>query len=324
MAPLNSVPITADKYHLNNFPVILQDNTLTVWNIHHLRLDRIPALDISRAHKLDWINPHVSLMFSDCERAVREKQTQVTSGVRDVMVDVKDTLHALFTSVAGVHGSKYRVFGLTDPSRGGIYTLIFVTDFRLDLASHTIVADACILPLTHTIVEEISNTLTKLHNDGLVKIQTLGEEVTAWKRLLPALTERCREWKHKASCEYIVQGVVPLSLKMAETPICSCGQGVGIDAFRKVKEWKAIAKYVTRAAIGPLFAVSYLESVATFTKEMEGRLFNTQASPVPRRCAMCAGSGKPKLLTCSKCKKASYCTSVCQREDWQRHKRECK
>lgn len=319
MAPLSSVPITADKCHLNNFPVILQDKTLTLWNIHYLRLNRIPALDIDYAQKLDWINPHVSLMFSDRERAIKERQINGTSGVQDIMINVKDTLHVLITSVAGIHRPKSRVFGLTEPSRGGVYTLIFVTDLRLDLASHTIVADACILPLTHTIIEEISSTLTKLLNDRFVSIQTLGEEVTAWKKLLPALTERCREWKHKASCEYIVQGVVPLSLEMEETPICSCGKGVGIDAFRKVKEWKAIAKYVTRAAIGPLFAVSYLESVASFIEE---KLSNIQEPP--GRCANCAGSGKPKLLICSKCKKTRYCTPACQKEDWKRHKRECK
>jgi len=269
-------------------------------------------------HKLDWVTTHVSLMFSDRQRVIRDRQTKYTSNVRDILVDVKDTLYTLLIRISGVQGVKSRVFGLAEPSIGGIYTLIFVTDLRLDLASHTVVADACVLPLTNRIVEDISSTLARLQNDGLVRVKTIAEEMKAWKRLLPAFVERCREWKHKDSCEYIVKGVVPLSLELAESPICSCGQGMGVDAFENVKEWKHLAQYVTRAAISPLFAVSYLDSVATLPEENISKF-----RKVPGQCTGCSGPGKPKLLTCSICR-APYCSLVCQREDWKRHKHRCK
>lgn len=317
VAPI-SAPDTTDGYNLNNFPVVFQGGASIVWNIHRLKLDRMPALDMRDTHKLDWVTTHVSLMLSDRQRAIRDRQTEYTS-TRDVLVDVKDTLHTLLIRISGVQGGKSRAFGLAEPSMGGIYTLIFVTDLRLDLASHTVVADACVLPLTNKIVEEISSTLAGLQNRGLVQVNTIAKEVEAWKRLLPAFVERCREWKHKDSCEYIVKGVVPLSLELAESPICSCGQGMGVDAFRNVKEWKHLAQYVTRAAISPLFAVSYLDSVATLPEENVSE-FRTE---VPGRCTGCSGPGKPKLLTCSICR-APYCSSVCQRDDWKRHKHGCK
>jgi hypothetical protein len=313
-----SPPATADGYCLNNFPVIFQGNSSTVWNIHRLKLDRMPALDILDTRRLEWMTTHLSLMLSDRQRVIRDKQIKTVSNTRDVMVDVKDTLYALFMRISGLQGGKSRVFGLTEPSMGGIYTLIFITELRLDLASHTVVADACVLPLTNRIVDDIGRSLIRLQNDGLVQVKTIGEEVKVWKRLLPAFVERCREWKHKDKCEYIAKGVLPLSLEFAESPICSCGRGVGTGAFQNVKEWKHLAQNVTRAAISPLFAVSYLESVAASLEEATSNI-----RKVSDRCVGCSGPGKPRLLACSKCG-TPYCSLACQRGDWKRHKHWCK
>jgi hypothetical protein len=41
-------------------------------------------------------------------------------------------------------------------------------------------------------------------------------------------------------------------------------------------------------------------------------------------CWGCESPGKPELLTCSQCKKAKYCSTVCQRQDWRAHKKDCK
>ena len=41
---------------------------------------------------------------------------------------------------------------------------------------------------------------------------TRKEEMDIWKHLLPAAVETCRRhWKHKSSCEYLIQGKIPLS-----------------------------------------------------------------------------------------------------------------
>lgn len=313
--------------HFDKFPVVLREKTPTLWNIHHLQLDRLPALDLSDPKKLDWITPHLAFMFSDREHALRK--TNGISGGRGLLVDIKDTLQIILVMAAGVQGRKSRVFGLTESPQNHIYAFIFVTELRLDLPSHTIVADACILPLTDEVVaNDNSRVFSNLKLGGLVEIKTVGEETKAWKRLLPAFIERCRVWKHKDSCEYIVEGVIPLSLEMGETPICSCGQGRGINSFRKVKEWVDVAHYVTRAAIGPLFAVSYLDSIAKDILSLKSRpVVPSQPEEVHATadcCAKCFGVGKPQLLKCSKCKNVSYCGLTCQREDWKRHKLECK
>lgn len=173
-------------------------------------------------------------------------------------------------------------------------------------------ADACVLPM---IVD--ASSFGRLQ---LMQVNTIGEEVKAWKRLIPAFTERCRGWKHKKSCEYNVKGIVPLSLEIAESPICTCGRGIGIKAFRKVKEWAHLAQYVTRVAISPLFAVSYLDKVATSIPKLKT---TPTLTVVPKQCAGCGGQGKPKLLNCSKCK-TPYCSLACQNADWKKHKHQCK
>jgi len=316
----------------DKFPVILREKTPTLWNIHYVNLDRLPALDTSDSKKLDWISPHLALTFSDREHALR-KTNGVLSGGRGVLVDIKDTLQILLVTAAGVQGPRRRVFGLADSSQHEDhhpYALIFVADLRLDLASHTIVADACILPFTNDIPGNVSQIFSKLKQGELIKIKTVGEETKAWKRLLPAFVERCREWKHGDSCEYIAHGAVPLSLELGESPICSCGQGVGVDSFRKVREWVGVAEYVTRAAIGPFFAVSYLDSVAKDilspqpTTVVSSQVEEVRTAAAADRCAKCFGSGKPQLLQCSKCKNVAYCGSACQRGDWKRHKLECR
>jgi hypothetical protein len=273
------------------------------------------------AEKLKWLNTHVALMLSDRERLLQGNNGNFAD--QDVLVNVKGTLHTLFNRVAGTQGPKSTVFGLTEPSKGGIYTLIFVTNLRLDLASHTIVADAYVLPLTESLIPTLFRSLDKLERNGLVQIITAGEEMLAWKRLLPAFTERCREWNHKMSCEYLQKGVVPLSLEIGASPICGCGKGQNVNAFRKVKAWKDLTQYVTRAAFGPLFAVSYLENVATLPEGI-GKDDPAEMSQLPDKCAECGGPGKPKLLLCSKCKAAKYCSSTCQKKGWKSHKIQCK
>ena len=52
--------------------------------------------------------------------------------------------------------------GLSSSSQGGIHTLMFVSEVKLDLSSIAIVADACVLPLTHSIMPLIATGLRKI------------------------------------------------------------------------------------------------------------------------------------------------------------------
>jgi hypothetical protein len=83
--------------------------------------------------------------------------------------------------------------------------------------------------------------------------------------------------------------------------------GKDIEGMMKVDLWKDFAPYVTRIAISPLFAVTYLEAI--------GR------KPDARRCIVCRAKGNKK---CAACKKARYCSEGCQKKDWKKHKEVCK
>lgn len=303
-------------FAIKNFPLLLSHNIPpTVWNIHRINLERLPVINVNQTGQFDWINQHVSLALSDRERALRERAS--LSPV-DVLVHVKDTLHCLF--MRATEPNARRIFSFKDPSHGGIYTIIFLNNIRLDLASHTLIADTCVLPLTPKLVENFGQIIANITLGGkMIEIVTCEDEVRAWKHLLPAFAERCRTWSHKPMCQYNKTGDVPLSVKFDQNPICACGEGIQLGAFSKVPQWKKLAPFVTRAAISPLFAVSYLESVGGSVPSFDKMLKMASTSPVCTHCGVAAGTQK-----CSRCKDTNYCGQACQRADWKQHKVHCK
>ncbi|KAH7926984.1 hypothetical protein BV22DRAFT_1032325 [Leucogyrophana mollusca] len=313
--------VSGENTLLGKFPIIFQGRDSTLWNVHRVQLDRLPVLRIKNPANVEpWFVPHVSLMMSDREKRLREQANGTNQVSNDALMNLKDSLHVILISAAGLQGRKPRTaFGLTDPSTVGGYTLIFVSNVRLDLGSHTVVADSWVLPLTHALVEKLSPALGRL-TPHLLQVKTDVDEMRAWKQLLPAVTERCRSWRHKDNCDYITKGAIPLSTQYTEDPICGCGRGVGSAAL--AKDFKDFAPFVTRAALSPLFAVSYLESVGSISATEEGAGRSALAD-APLVCAACGKGGKPKLLICAKCRNVRYCSSDCQLKDWKQHKKSC-
>lgn len=321
-----SGPRIPGGFAIKNFPLLLsRDNLRTVWNVHRVNLERLPVIDVSQTDKSSWVCPHVSLALSDRERDLRQQaSSSLQPLIVDVLVHVKDTLHSLF--MRATEPNARRIFGLTDPSHGGVYTIIFLNQLCLDLASHTLVVDTCILPLTPQLLKNFGQMLANLCEDGeMMQIVTSGEEMTAWKHLLPVFAERCRTWSHKPTCQYIEAGHVPISVKYDENPICGCGEGLSLGAFSKVPQWKLLAPFVTRAVFSPLFAVSYLESVGDSVKSPDFQTGLDVISSSPGTvCAHCGNVGERKLLKCGRCKETSYCGKACQNADWKQHKIHCK
>jgi len=247
--------------------------------------------------------------MTDRERDLRERDIRT-----DTLTNVKATIHAILVSAAGVQGRQSQVFGLN--IEGNTDTIIFVPTLRLDLASHTLVADAYVLPLNSARIRKVEKTIVAIIEE-LHNVELYGDEVAAWKRLIPALAERCRTWKHGPNCEFLAKETIPLSLEHENDPLCSCGKGKDISAaFRKEKKWESAAPFVTRIAIGPLFGVPYVESVGDFTNRMPREESNCE------KCARCGDRGKLKV--CATCKSISYCSVECQKEDWKKHKLVCK
>ena len=279
-------------------------------------MDRLPVLDVSKPVELDWLPSHIGLTFSDRELVIREKETHIGE---DWLVDAKESIENIIIYFAGLQGMKKRdTFGLQGPDQK-VSVIIFATGLRLDLGSQTVVMDCCVMPLSTRIASDaLDAALSNLFDAGLQVMNTSAEELTAWRDLLPAFVERCRTWEHSATaCEYKANGV-PASTDPNESPLCSCPVGNYSPEFLKKPTWRPFAKFVARAALSPLFAVSYLEPVG-YTRVMEhaaGPLSN------PKGCLSCRKEGK--LLLCGRCKQASYCSAVCQKKHWSQHKKACK
>jgi len=320
VAPVSTTVITRNV----RFPVFLTEKGPALWNMHRIVLDKLPVLKLSGAVSsriIDWLNPHVGLTLSDAERAVFQENKQPENDARQAMVTFKQSLNGILLGAAGNNGKLAPcVKGLDHPSVG-CYTLIFVADLRLDLSSHTVVADSWVVPLNERLVPQLASALGAITPD-IGHFMTEQGAMELWKHLLPGATERCRTWTHKPDCEYQRNATIPLSVVVDEIPICSCGRGVGVTevpAFRR-GPWKAFAPYATRAALSPLFAVSYLESVGGVAMD----IMDMKLGESTEACSACGGPGKPTLLICSRCKTARYCSTECQRKDWKNHKSMCK
>ncbi|KAH7883192.1 hypothetical protein F5I97DRAFT_1902858 [Phlebopus sp. FC_14] len=308
IAPMSlSTDVRGEQDITKKFHAFFERGRPTLWNIHRVNLDRCPPFKLSKKpNAFNWFVPHVSLMFSKRERAARSKRSPTAN---DTLINLKDTLHTLLLSVAGVEGRPPQfTFALYNTSTSETYAFIIVTALRLDIGSHTLLADAWIAPA-------MSVVQSKLNGAGffqIVSIKTTADESAAWRHVLPLLTERCRTWSHKPSCEYLAQNSIPLfpgaGSDPEKSPFCSCGAGVGVDTLPK--QFKVIAPYVTRAAFSPFFAVSYLEKVGIMGQDSEGG------------CKTC-GNERGTLLVCGKCKNVQYCSRECQVKDWKAHKKNC-
>ncbi|KAF8914416.1 hypothetical protein CPB84DRAFT_1669124 [Gymnopilus junonius] len=315
------------EFSLNPFPVARYNDTVNILNIHYVNMDHLPALKLPMAKdKLDWLSPHLGCAFSADEKQVKERPNQEDRGV---LVNIKESISAIFIDHVGLRGQRDNIFGLSDPKNGGIYALIFVNDIKLDLPSHTIVADACVVPLYNAIMGKISSALQRLTNKRFHQVVTLEDEAKVWRLLLPVLAERCRTWKHLSKCEYLSDGI-PVALEGPDkSPLCSCGKGKNLGSFGSIPEWKVLHKEATRIAISPLFSFSFMEDMVSAMKNSINKLPNDRTSAPTialsssKLCSNCGSHGKPKLMVCSRCKKAKYCSQSCQNAHWKAHKRLC-
>ncbi|KAG2153345.1 hypothetical protein DEU56DRAFT_774736 [Suillus clintonianus] len=306
---------------MDMFPVIPQGGDLALWNMHRVNLDQCVPFSIANKNAIDWVIPHLYFMLSE-----RERKMPVVLTTGSTLLDVKHTLNVMLRHASGTtNGKPPLCYALQEEPQ--VFAMVFITDLRLDVGSHTMIADAWVMPSSPS--SEKFEAFTKVVKHSDMHMVGMGvEERKAWMHLLVAVAERCRTWEHKSNCEYRVQGAIPLTLEPNRSPICSCGAGVGTEAFvKKYPMLRPLTPYVTRAAISPLFALSYMESFGTLEDDIATKTPPTPASAVAVRhvCAACGkeGGASGSLLICSRCKVVRYCSQGCQRKDWKGHKKNC-
>ncbi|EFR01962.1 hypothetical protein MGYG_04963 [Nannizzia gypsea CBS 118893] len=325
----------------NIFPVDLYDNGPVLRNLDYTALDKLPKLELKDSSKLSWIKLLVGDMFSateDKERNELLKGSIISSS--DVRMNFKDSLVSLFGGVSGVSGQgNQMVFGLHNEAGRGVNVIVLISSLRLEAANQSMVLDGAVIPLTTDLVQMISSSLRTFTERGLVTIRVPEDEFRLWKHVFPAFVERCRTWKHLPSCKYTTTGKIPLSTDWAQPILCSCGEGKFPNGYeiKGVPEWKNIKKYATRIAISPCYWVPFVDKgVLSGVQDKDDNEEDNKEDisqilePLDLKKRLCSNCGKKpgsgtKLLRCSGCKIAEYCSKECQREDWKvTHKSVCK
>ena len=313
-------------------PMAISNGIITPWNLGRVNLDAIPAIDVDDSSNRRWLQAHVGEMLGNpCDKPLSSVQDETLLAPalfsiisRCVGIRESNSAH-LPTKVIFLHESTDRQHGL----------LILVNDVKLDPHSHSIVLDACVIT---------NEAAFELAFDGLTNPQAYyvldcpTPLMQAWKKLLPAVTERCRTWKHMDStCEYINGGHIPLSVEAGKNPLCTCAVGTVSSEGLRLLEWgmtkpgtsDKIARHGTRAAISPLFPGLFsLENSNHERRQREAEIERSTVSQTDQDrigCYVCKGFAEGReILFCSRCRWMKYCSKECQKQNWPEHKSLCK
>ncbi|KAJ9623885.1 hypothetical protein H2203_005330 [Taxawa tesnikishii (nom. ined.)] len=312
-------------------------------------IGRQPPVTASES-SFKWLELLFSTMLSQVEHALNKSNAQTS--LKTPLLQYKETVALLCLALIGHHPKARRknihIFRLTED--GDCDTLIFANALRHDLNVGTVFLDAFLVPITTARLDnrpfQKALEATHKHIGATMGLAVSKEEMVLWKRLFPAIAERCRTWNHTSECEYKT-GTIPLSTAHGEMSICSCGNGK--DAQHMPAELDNFAKYATRIAIPLLSAVPYVEpmmpelpsrnneselrgasaqrssargaSARVTTSHSPGRIIG-EVGDAEDACGHC-GTVKTGLKACARCRKVKYCNHACQKAAWKAHKKEC-
>jgi hypothetical protein len=292
--PLVAAP-SAGPYSKLYFPLLPFNNTITTWNLPYLNFHQLPQIDPKIPQT--WQEEHLSNMFSNAEVALQEGD----SPHEDNELRFKENLSLIFSKFAEsnqesfVYGLYAKKFGEPN-SDSQLRLVIMMNGLFLDYHSHSIVGDACVLPLTENLRRRLRKKLDAA-NAHIQAFEVHAEVIRRWRLSLPGMAERCRDWNHQTSYEY-AQGI-PVSVAEDKSPLCSCGLGIVGPRLYRAKMIPLFG-YCTRVAIAPFFPVPWLEPSPG---EFRGV-----------RCQCCSKAWAQER--CRWCPEVVYCDEECQQQDW--------
>lgn len=307
------------------FPATLSTGKIpATLNTPHLNLDRLPILDIKNKEDVSWLTSLTSLIFSYRERQLRTR-TNAQGISDDPRVNFKESLFTIFMVSSGLQGGQTGMFAINHPEKGGIHMLIFVSAFRLDGDTGSVVVDAAVIPCTLAMIEsgKMTDFLMILRTLECGTLNVNDAELELWKKVLPSWAERCRTWSHGHNCEYKrANATIPLSVRDGQQLLCSCGNGKLPENFVSLPEWDSAAANAVRIAISPTYAVPFVEEVI----DPKGINHMTQTKFTVEKCRNCGKTEEDvegALKKCLRCLKVKYCSAACQKKDWKKHRMEC-
>ncbi|GJE85251.1 zinc finger MYND domain-containing protein [Phanerochaete sordida] len=328
IAPPSPLGKSLNELSKDRFPMIADGNERAPWNIHRLSLGRLPQLSTKNPSMLQWVTRHVDFAFSETENEIRGDPREA----KDTLTMVKSTISSIFQHFVGTKDTPGRSAVALARQDGSLAFMLLITGLRLDAAAHTVVLDAFV-PRAAT---DTLRRLLEALRPKAARVTLSDDEVRAWSQLLPALAERCREWRHAPECTYLADEGA------GEWMLCGCGEGRDADALKRKKDWAPFAPHATRVALGQLFAVSYLERMCTTVVKNMRPMLSEHGVPLSdlrllleeggrdgkdhwdTYCALCLGwlpPGTRKI--CKRCKAQVYCSRECQQMDWANHKEAC-
>ncbi|KAF2678823.1 hypothetical protein K458DRAFT_480637 [Lentithecium fluviatile CBS 122367] len=335
------------------FPAkISRRGDISLDHLHYVHPSVLPILhvgkEITQAH---WIARHSSTLatMSAPDHAIYEKYLQFSSLNKPGRLALKESIFTIIMHVLGLEGREKSVtFGLVTganiPGHSARIATVFVDHIRMDLSNQTLLLDAAVLSLHSGQPAEFGHALAALRDVQTVILKVDDSEGPFWRQLLPLFAERCREWKHKPTCEYRSTGTIPLSTEPGKRYMCNCGSGFFPKGYLKsIKPFQKVAKYAVRVAIPVIFSSPISnedgsgfplppmnKQVKAPTSSHDGRT-SLRLNDLDAKKGTCFGCGAREakkggvLMKCARCKFAQYCSAECQTKSWkEEHKALCK
>jgi MYND finger len=237
---------------------------------------------------------------------------------------------------------------------GNPRALIFVTTLFYDDEAHSPAAEAfyCSTPPAYEKFKALNPKM------WMLDLPAVSANVFESLHLsIPAMAERCRDWEHTRTCAYLGDfapgqicscGIGKVNsrfrtrpewaefegsvVRFALTPVFpvpfvertrlvrSVGESQQAQPRGPAQTWMEFMRLLAMpGSMGP--------QAASQSRGPEQPLSSGQGVPCIQEeeekvCEKCGAGGK--LKKCARCEKAYYCGGKCQKEDWKRHKPECR